>query len=480
MTLEQRQRSRRPTDIGVEGPTPRDMLRAFTSVRADPLGFLAAQQRRYGDLVAFPVPGPPVLLLNDPVDVRQVLQAGARHWNKETVQYAALARVTGPGLLASADASWMNHRRISAPAFHHQRLDGLADQVRAATHRPLADWDRLPPQGAVIDVADVVLKVALDIVGRTLFSADLSSRAQDLLKATSEAAQLIVALGRSIVPVPDWVPTRTNLRLRSASRQLDALCHDLIDRRRSVSTSTYGTPRTRDTSATTGSHDTPGTHGDDLLGLLVDGGLSDREIRDELVTMVVAGHETVAAALSWTLMLLAEDQPAQDRLRAEVRSTDRPVTMTDAAAQLPWTRAVVDEALRLYPPAWVVSRRSSAPDVIGGRDVPAGTTAIISPWLLHRRAESFPHPLSFRPERFLLGAGTRARSDYVPFGLGPRLCIGREFALSEMTIVLSQLLARHRVDTPAGWSRPTPEALVAVHPRGGMPLSVTPCGDDRR
>jgi len=447
-----RLRSLRPMDVGVDGPTSLDMLRGFRSIRTDPLQFLASAQRRYGDLVAFPVPGAPVLLVNDPADVRQVLVTGARHWGKQTVQYSSLARVTGPGLLASSDPSWLAHRRVAAPAFHHRRIEAVAEQVRSAAREAAADWCSLPPVGAVVDVAELALRVALDVVGRAFFSADLSERSQRLLDATSDAAQLIVALGRSVVPVPEWAPTGVSRRLRAASRELDGLCHELIDRRRRHSTT---------------------SHGDDLLGLLMDGGLSDREVRDELVTMVVAGHETVAAAISWTLMLLAEDQAAQDRLRAEVRAHDGPTPMVATAEALPWTRAVVDESLRLYPPAWVVSRRSSRADVLSGRQVPAGTTAIISPWLLHRREQSFTQPEQFRPERFLGGAATTARSDYVPFGLGPRLCIGRDFAIGEMVVVLSELLSGHRVSTLAPWRRPQPETLVAVHPRGGMPLRVT-------
>jgi cytochrome P450 len=448
-------RSLKPTDVGVDGPTSWDMLRGFRSVRADPLRFLVSAQARYGDLVAFPVPGSPVLLVNDPNDVRQVLATGARHWGKQTVQYSSLARVTGPGLLASSDPSWLRHRRLAAPAFHHRRLEAVAEQVRAAARDAIADWRDLPPDGAVVDVAALALEVALDVVGRALFSADLSERSQRLLAATSDAAQLVVALGRSVIPVPEWVPTRVNRRLRAAAHELDALCRQLIERRRRRSVT---------------------EHGDDLLGLLMDGGLTDHEVRDELVTMVVAGHETVAAAISWTLMLLAEDQSSQDRLHAEVRAHDGPIPMVATAEAVPWTRAVVDESLRLYPPAWVVSRRSSRADVLSGREVPAGTTAIVSPWLLHRREQSWSQPQQFCPERFLAGTATTARSDYVPFGLGPRLCIGRDFALGEMVVVLSELLSAHRVDTPTSWRRPQPQTLVAVHPRGGMPLLVTPTG----
>ncbi|HEU5037368.1 MAG TPA: cytochrome P450, partial [Nocardioides sp.] len=199
------------------------MARAFRSVRADPLGFLAQVSEQYGDLVAFPVPGPPALLLNDPADVKRVLQTSARSWTKQTVQYAALARVTGPGLLASAQPSWMEHRRLAAPAFHHQRLEAVADQVRAAADGALAGLaTSAVPHGGPVDVAALTHRIGLDAVGRALFSADLSGHAQRLLDATSEAATLVVRLGRSVLPTAAWAPTPTNVRLRSTRRRLDA------------------------------------------------------------------------------------------------------------------------------------------------------------------------------------------------------------------------------------------------------------------
>jgi cytochrome P450 len=449
----------RPTDIGVPGPTAWDMARAFRAVRADPLTFLGQVQRRYGDLVAFPVPGPPVLMLNDPDDIRRVLQTNARHWGKRTVQYAALARVTGPGLLASAEPSWIAHRRTAAPAFHHQRLEAVGDQVRAAVDDAVRSWERARgPVGTLVDVAPLTMHIALDAVGRALFSADLSGRSRLLLNASADAAQLVVRVGRAVVPLPTWAPTPTNLRLRSVRRRLDAASTEIVAERRAR-----------------GSAD--GTVGDDLLGLLLDSGLGDDEIRDELVTMVIAGHETVAAALAWTLMLLAEHPQVQDRVRAEVAAHRGPVPLVGQRELLPWTRAVVDEALRLFPPAWAISRRSESPDTIGGREVPAGSMAIISPWLTHRHEAWWPEPLAFRPERFL-DAGNRVAA-YLPFGLGPRLCIGREFALGEMVLVLARLLTAYRIDVPPAWSRPRPDTRVAVHPRGGMPLLVTPVSEER-
>jgi len=446
-----------PTDIGVPGPTPLDMARAFRSVRADPLTFLDTATRRWGDTVAFPVPGPPALLLNDPADVRHVLQTGARRWSKQTVQYAALARVTGPGLLASAEPSWLDHRRLAAPAFHHQRLASVSGEVEAVVDAVVAEHLGATFAGGVVDVAALTHRIGLAAVGRALFSADLSSHAQRLLDATSDAATLVVRLGRSVLPTAWWAPTPTNVRLAATRRRLDVISADLIAQRRG-----RGAPQ--------------GAHGDDLLGLLLDSGLPDQAIRDELVTMVIAGHETVAAALAWTLMLVAEDRSAQDRLRAEVAAHDGPVGLMGHRERLPWTRAVVDEALRLFPPAWAISRRSTAPDVLAGREVPAGTLAIVSPWLVHRRADEWADPLAFRPERFLDTSGPTP--GYLPFGQGPRLCIGREFALGEMVIVLSRLLRAYRLDVPAGWSRPAPRAQVAVHPAGGMPLLLRPLARD--
>lgn len=204
MSISTRLQEMQPTDIGVPGPTSLDMARGFRSIRADPLSFLASVSEHYGDLVSFPVPGAPALLLNDPAAVRHVLQTSARSWGKDTIQYAALARVTGPGLLASAEPSWIDHRRLAAPAFHHQRLVAVGEQVRAAA-RSAVDV-RLPAAvGAgggtgVVDVAALTHTIGLDAVGRALFSADLSGQAQTLLDATSDAAELVVRLGRAILP----------------------------------------------------------------------------------------------------------------------------------------------------------------------------------------------------------------------------------------------------------------------------------------
>ena len=440
--------------MGLPGPSLWDMVRGFRAIGSDPLTFLEQTQRRYGDLVALPMPGAPALLLGDPEAVRHVLQGNAGNWSKATLQYSSLATVTGPGLLAVSDDRWMGRRRVAQPAFHHSRIDALGADVAEAGRRAagsLACLAGLPAGGGLVDVDTLSMRVTLDVVGRTLFDRNLADVTDELLHATDEAAELVVAQGRSL-PWPSWVPTSVNRRLRVSAGSLDDICRRLVADRRARGASE------RDT---------------DLLGLLVAAGLPDDAIRDELVTMVVAGHETVASALTWTLMLLAEHPEAQRRLRDEVRAAGE-WTPLRRREQLPWACAVVDESLRLFPPGWVLSRKAAEADSVGGQAVPGGTLAIISPWLLHHNARSWPDPDEFRPERFLDEGATNARSDYLPFGLGPRLCIGRDFALVELTILLVELLRDHAVELPGGWKRPELNAFVTLRPRGGLRLVIRP------
>lgn len=440
-----------PQTLGLPGPRLLETALRARSIRADPLAFLEQARSRYGELVALPVPGPPVLLVTDPDAVRQVLVAGARNWTKATRQYDVLAQVTGRGLLASAGPEWIERRRSVAPAFHHRRLAEVVRAVQDSARRTVASWQDLPAEGALVDVDALAVRTTIDVVGHTLFAHDLGPDTAALVAATDAVAQLIVARGGVVSPWPDVLPSRSRRRMRAAVAELDRVCATVIAARhlRGV-----------------------GPGADDLLGLLIAAGLPDRSVRDELVTMVVAGHETVAAALTWTLLLLAEHPETQSRLREEVHSEPEgdPATLS---RDLPWTRAVIDESLRINPPAWVLSRRANRPDSLAGQPVPTGTMAIISPWLVHHRASAWPEPDRFRPERFL-GRPAAARTDYLPFGLGPRLCIGHDFALVELTVLLAELLRDHRVGLPEGFVRPQRDVFITVRPRGGLPLRIIP------
>ncbi|MFC0463428.1 cytochrome P450 [Kineococcus gynurae] len=427
---------------------PWDMVRAVPAIRRSPVDFLTRTAARYGGAVAFPLPRTPVLLLTDPAAVRRVLVENARNYGRATLQYKALATVTGQGLLTSDGAPWRTHRRIVQPAFHHSALDGIAEQAVAAARRLRRTTDP-GPRGTEVEVAEATARATLEVIGRTLAEADLRGVAEQLVDAVGRALELVVARAQS--PVPGTWPTPSRRRLRAAVAEIDAVCARIVAVRRAATVAEDAT---------------------DLVGLMLRAGSGDEEIRDELVTFVVAGHETVASCLTWTLDLLARHPAEQAALHAELADVlgapgeSREPTWDDLA-RLPRTRAVLDEALRLYPPAWVITRTSLAPDTVAGVDVPAGTLVIVCTWALHRDPELWPEPETFRPERFL--GAPRREVGYVPFGAGPRLCIGRDLALVEAVLVLAALLRDRRV-RPGTGPRPRVESLVTLRPAGGLRL----------
>jgi cytochrome P450 len=436
-------RNARYTPLDADGPLPADMLRDVPAIRRDPLAYLERTVARYGDLVAFPLPRTPVLLVNTPDGARRVLQDNHRGYGKRTVQYAALGLVTGAGLLTADGDLWRRHRRVAQPGFHHGRLDAVATAADTAGARLRARWDA----EGTLDADRATLRAMIEVVGSTLFAADLSADGERLVEAVDAALAVVVRRARSPLPgiLPGWLPTPSARRLRAAVATLDEASAALVAGRRATGLSEADA---------------------DVLALLLraaDGldGLDDREVRDELVTLVIAGHETVASCLTWTLHLLADRPDVQDRLAAD---------LADHPHGGQWTRAVVDEALRLYPPAWVVTRRALEDDVVAGVRVPAGTLVIVSPWLLHRREADWPEPERFDPCRFL--ARRPPGGDYVPFGAGPRLCIGRDVALVQCVRILAELLRDRRVVRPAGAPEVRVDALVTLRPRGGLPLAL--------
>ena len=450
-------RNARFTDVEADGPLPWHMVAAVPEILRDPLGFLRRTANRYGDVVAFPMPGAPVVLVNSVSGVRRVLQENSRGYGKATIQYTSLALVTGAGLLTTDGEVWRRHRRLVQPAFHRETLAHVAaESVRAAT-LVREEWDAAP--GRVVDLDDVLMRATLDVVGRTLFGADLvdggAADGRRVVAAVHEALEVVLRRATQPWVAPPGIPTPASRRLEAARRTLDEACAAMVGARL----------------AGGGQH-----AGHDVLGLLLSAGLDPAEVRDELVTLVIAGHETVASSLAWTFRLLAEHPEVQARVHAELDEVLRDAPDGEPGwadvGSLPVTRAVVDEALRLYPPAWVVSRRSVADDVVDGVALPAGTLVITSPWLLHRRPDLWPRPDAFDVDRWLGAGASGRREGYVPFGAGPRLCIGRDFALVESVLVVASLL-RDRTVSPAG-PRPGLDASVTLRPRGGMHLAARP------
>ena len=439
------------TPVTAPGPLGPQMLRAFGTIRGNPLAFLDATWREFGDIAQFPVPRPPSYLVNSPDGVRHVLVDNARGYGKSTIQYRALSLVTGEGLLTSDTDTWRMQRRALQPAFHHSALQDIGSHVAAATAQVKRQWSALE-RGAVVDVDAFMMGAALEIVAASLMGTDLTGRSSEIADATLEALDVVVARARVPITPPDWLPTPANRVLKRSVARLDEAVSEMMSARR----------------------DEPG---DDLLGLLLsvrdDNGrpLSAAQIRDQLVTFIVAGHETVASALGWVWGLLAEHPQIAHRVATEADSVagDRPITFDDYS-RLPFTKAVVEETLRLYPPAWLITRQALVADVIDGVTVPQGALVIMSPWLLHRHPDLWTHPDSFDPDRFM---GEIPRFAHIPFGAGPRLCIGRDFSYVEAVMIVAELARSFSMSFPAGESLPAGEPLVTIRPHGGMPLLLT-------
>ncbi|MGL5828180.1 MAG: cytochrome P450, partial [Angustibacter sp.] len=398
--------------------------------------------------VAFPLPSP-VLLVTDPAGVRRVLLENPQNYTKQTVQYGSLSAVTGAGLLTADAELWRAHRKIAQPAFHRDTAAAVAAQSRAAADRLTRDWRGLPASGAVVDFDAAAMQATLEVVGQCLFAADLRQEGAELVEAITVALHAVI--DRAQLPLPTWLWPGPIRRQRRSIATLDRVCANLVHLRRER-----------------------GIRADDadLLALLLSSDLSPQEVRDEVVTAVIAGHETVASALTWACRLLAENPHVQDELAAEARAAGSELGW-DQLRLLPKIRQAVDESLRLYPPAWVVTRRSLASDEVAGVHLPAGTLVILSPWLTHRRAGLWPEPERFDPGRFAAAGAARPRAEYFPFGAGPRLCIGREFALVESVLMLAALLRDWQLRPPTGGPRPPISALVTLRPRGGLPLHVS-------
>lgn len=458
------------------------MLRDVLPIFRDPLAYLGGVRREFGPLVAFPTRPTPAWLVDDPESVDRVLRTNSGNYTKQTVQYGALSLLTGDGLLTADNPGWMTRRRQVGPAFHRRTLDRLVGCVGAAADGLDTDLSaRVPGRAPTrVDVDGPLMRATLDVVSRGLFSADLGrAGGTDIAGAVVDGLEEVIRRATHPVRAPRSWPTPGNRRLARSLATLDAAVDTVVAGREGAATPAEP----------------------DVLDLLMASLDDPRAVRDEVVTLVVAGHETVASAMEWATHLLAGHPDCQDRVAAEAaevlgaaeaaevlgaaEATDvlgegaldgRAPTLADVG-RLPVARAVLDETLRLYPPAWVITRRATADDVLGGHVLPAGTMVIISPWVRHRDPSVWPDPETFDPGRFLPGgsaatAGTAGRSAYLPFGAGPRLCIGRDFALLEATVLLARLALRWRL-APVPGTVVTAHPRVTVRPRGGLPLLVS-------
>ncbi len=390
------------------------------------------------------------VVVNHPDHVRQVLQDKNHNYTKAgTPDLMMLRPMLGEGLMTSEGESWQWQRHLIQPGFHRERIESFGRVMTDATLSMLSRWHARADEAKPLDVAAEMSRLTLNVVAQSLFTADISREGDDF----SHSVDVMNEYMANFDPFDFARLAEFNAAQDSLNR---VVLRIIAERRRRVADA------------------------GDLLSMLMlaydertGAGMSDQQLRDQIFTLLMAGHETTAKALTWTLYLLDQHQDVQARLREELDSTlgGRTPAYQDLA-NLPYAWMVIQESMRVYPPVWLVSRLCRGEDVIGGYLIPAGTLVIVSPYTLHRHREFWDEPEAFRPERFSREA-TAARPPfaYLPFSGGPRQCVGRAFATVETQLVLATILQRYRLRVPRR-HKVEPEALVTLRPRGGLPMTL--------
>jgi cytochrome P450 len=434
---------------GKRYPTP---FHFFFEARRNPLAMMRAAAREHGDIVRFDAWPLVVHLVFHPEHIKYVLQDNNRNYWKGSL-IGRVKPLIGEGLFTSEGDFWRRQRRLAQPAFHRQRIESFAAIMSAAGVRMLDRWERTAAPAQPFDLMEEMSRVTLSVVGQALFGIDLTGEAADVGRAMLVALQFVSEEAFHFFPALLALPTPRNLRFRRARAELDRVVLGIIDRRRHTATA-----------------------GDDLLAMLMEArdpetgeGMSDRQLRDEIMTFVLAGHETTAVTLAWASHLLAQHLEVADRLRHEVSTVlaGNAPTLADLP-RLELTRRVIDETLRLYPPVAAISRETFAGDEIGGYAIPAKSGVMLSPFVTHRHPALWRDPDRFDPDRFTSEqCAARPRFAYFPFSGGPRLCIGNEFALMEATILLAMIAQRYRIESAPGHVVQH-EVRVTLRPRQPM------------
>ena len=439
-------------------PTPPHgiTLREAREMQSDTLGFMLRAVQAHGHLLRYPVGFWDVYLLNHPEAVQRVLLDNWQNYGRDTFQFNKFSMVTGAGLLTLDGERWLARRRLVQPGFHKQKLGGMAEQIGLAVGRLLGRWEPIAQRGGVVDADAELLQLALDAVAQALFSVDLAAEASHLSQELLELMDYVVYRSQNLLAWPTAVPTPRNLRFRRRLGWFDGWLGRLIAARRQEKQAGNGR--------------------DDLLDMLLDTSLSDAEIRDECLTLLIAGYETVATGMGWMLYLLAQRPALQAQLRAEVRGAVRGrVPHMDEVAKLPLLNQIISESLRLYPPSWLVTRRAAEADTIMGYDLPAGALVAISPYTLHRQPEFWPNPEQFDLGRWSAeNEPSQHKFAYIPFGGGPHLCIGKPFAMLEAQLTLAAIVLHYEF----ALASPTPvepRPLVTIRPNRKLELLIVSC-----
>ncbi len=447
-----------PTSSSIPGPKGHFLTGSLPELQHDRLSFLMELAQKYGDVIQLRLGPETAVLALHPDDVQHVLQENYANYSKKTRVFESLKPLLGNGLLVSNGDFWLRQRRLMQPAFHRQQINSFSELMVRETQSMLESWEGTMRSGQAFNVQQEMMRLTLAIVTQALFGKRVSD-ANGTLGANIAIllADATFRFDRLLYPGL-WAPTPHNLRFKAARREVDRVVYEVIASRR-------------------GHEDAQ----NDLLSMLIQAqdeatglGMTDQQLRDEVVTLFLAGHETTAVALSWTFYLLSQHPEVETRLVQELDQVlgGRVPTLADLPG-LVYTRQVLDES----PCASI--RQPGSPnaeaineDVIGGYPIPAGTSLVLSQYATHRRPQFWPDPETFNPDRFSPEQSNgRPRYAYFPFGGGPRQCIGNIFALVESQLILAAILQRFRLELAPG-CKVEPEPLVTLRPKNGLWMKI--------
>jgi cytochrome P450 len=414
-----------------------------------------------GDIARLRFPLKPHMahLLRHPDYVRHVLVDNSKNYGKQTRGYSKLRSMLGSGLVTSEGEFWKRQRRIANPAFHRERIAHFSELMVTCADEMLGRWSEYIVSGKPFDVSREMMRLTLRVIGLTMLSTDVEAQSSAVGDAIDDLLHITIHRINTVLGWPEWVPTAENRRYDRARNTLDKIVNDMIaERRRS------------------------GEDKGDLLSMLMAArdpetgeGMSDTQLRDEAMTVFVAGHETTANALAWTLCLLSRHPDAERALRQEVAQVlgDRPPKLEDLE-RLVQTDRVLKESMRLVPPVWVIARSAMEDDVIGGYRIPKDTWIFVSPYLTHHDPRFWRNPEGFDPARFTPEEeAKRPKGAYFPFALGPRKCIGEVFAMMEARLILASILQRTRLELLPGRSIEL-DPTVTLRPKRGLWMTAKP------
>lgn len=413
----------------------------------EPIAFLRQAAQTHGGLVRLRLGKEGILLVSDPAYVKHILQDNYHNYIRgRSVEAARL--LLGNGLALTDGDSWLQRRRLMQPAFHRRRLEGLVATMASTVQEVVERWQPLVQPGQPLDVAAEMMELTLTVIVKTMFSLDDGETIKRLAEAFNVGQAFIFNRAYSLLPLPLWLPTGENGRFHTALTTLDNIIYGLIAQRRAHPT------------------DQP-----DLLTMLLEArdaetgaGMSDQELRDEIMTLFFAGHETTATALAWALHVLQTNEAVRRCFLDEIEQVALPADLT----QLSYTDRLLQETMRLYTPIWILSREAVADDEIDGYHIPAGTNLLISPYVTHHDPALWPNPDQFDPDRFLPEqVSQRHRFAYYPFGGGPHLCIGQTFAMMEAKMVLATIFQSYQL-TPLPNHPIDHKAEVTLRPKYGI------------